>query len=289
MSSQPLADAGAADQPPVTENRATLWAAEALLVVLALSVLVPLILMVGSAFKPAQEMYSPIPWPKKPTLDNFRTLFDAMPFGAYLWNSIATSALRVAGQLLTSIMAAYVFARYTFFGSNTLFLAVLGAMMIPHQLTMIPIYLLVVNLGWYDTFLGLIVPNLAAPFGIFLLRQHIRAIPNEILDAAVVDGANNWQTMWHVVLPMVRPAIAALTIILFIDCWNEYFWPMLITNTERSTTVQLGLRRFVDGEGGDAFGPLMAGMILASLPIFALFFFFQRKLFDTFAQSGVKG
>ena len=234
-------------------------------------------------------MYSPAPWPLNPTLENFERLFDQLPFALQLFNSSVNAIIRVLGQVFTSVLAAYAFARWRFPGRDILFFAVIGAMMVPHQLTMVPIYLLIVNLGWYDTLAALIVPNLVAPFGIFLLRQHFLSLPRELFDAAAVDGASSLQTLWHVSLPLLKPAIGALAIVFFIESWNEYFWPLLVTETARSATVQMGLRQYIDLESSSDFGPLMAGMLIATLPVLAVFFFFQRQVFETFAQTGLKG
>lgn len=259
-----------------------------ILLALCLSVLVPLLIAVGTAFKPSNEVYSILPWPTAPTLDNFVRIFIDTPFAIYTWNSVGTTGLRVAGQLLFAVLTAYAFARWDFPGRELLFALVLGAMMIPHQLTMIPIYILVAELQWFDTWRALIIPNLAMPFGVFLLRQHFRSFPKEIFDAAEIDGAGHWRALWLVVLPNLRPALAALTIILFIDTWNEYFWPLLVTDTPESRTIQVGIRQFLE-EDFDDYGALMAGLTLASLPALAIFFFFQRQVMDTFVASGIKG
>jgi ABC-type glycerol-3-phosphate transport system permease component len=262
---------------------------ELVILLLCASIVLPLAIMLGTAFKPDSEMFSPAPWPVEPTFANFRRLFEQLPFAIQLWNSTATCVLRVFGQVVTSVLAAYAFARWSFRGRDVLFLAVIGAMMVPHQLTMVPIYLLIVNLGWYDTFAALIVPNLAAPFGIFLLRQHFLALPRELYDAAAIDGSGSFQTLWYVAVPLLRPAIGALAIVFFIESWNEYFWPLLVTETTSSSTVQMGLRQYIDMDTTTDFGPLMAGVLLATLPVLAVFFFFQRQVFETFAQTGLKG
>ena len=267
----------------------TRLAGELFVLLLCASVLIPLLVMVGTAFKPNAEMYSPAPWPVNPTLDNFERLFTQLPFALQLFNSSVNAIIRVFGQVFTSVLAAYAFARWRFPGRDILFFAVIGAMMVPHQLTMVPIYLLIVKLGWYDTLAALIIPNLVAPFGIFLLRQHFLSLPKELFDAAAVDGAGSLQTLWHVALPLLKPAIGALAIVFFIESWNEYFWPLLVTETARSATVQMGLRQYIDLESNSDFGPLMAGMLIATMPVLAVFFFFQRQVFETFAQTGLKG
>lgn len=260
-----------------------------LLLLLCLTILIPIFLVVGTSFKPPNEVFQPQPWPDNWTLANYRQAFTDMPLLAYLWNSVGTTSLRVAGQLVLAVITAYAFARYEFAGRETLFFIVLGALMIPQQLTIIPVYILIVDLEWYDTWLALIVPNLATPFGVFLLRQHFLAFPRELFDAAEMDGTNSWRTLWHIVIPNLGPAIAALTIILFIDTWNEYFWPLVVTDSDAAMTVQIGIRRYLDEEAGDQFGPLMAGLVIASIPAIAVFFVFQRRVLETFVASGLKG
>lgn len=254
---------------------------------LSAAMLLPMILVALTAFKPSQEVYSAIPWPSHPTMDNFRRLFE-VSFDIYLWNSFGTTVLRVAGQILIAILAAYAFARFEFRLRETLFALVLAALMIPHTLTMIPIYVLMVDLGWFDTWAALIVPNLAFPFGVFLLRQHMMQFPKSLLDAARADGAGHWTALWRIVVPNMGPAIAGLTIVAFLECWNEYFWPLLVTDSDRMRTIQIGIRRFLDSEGVDSFGPLMAGVTLASLPAMVVFFVLQRRVMDTFVSSGIR-
>lgn len=258
------------------------------LLLLCLSVLIPMVVTFGTAFKPANEVFAIQPWPDHPTLENFLRLFDKTPFHLYIWNSVGTTALRVGGQLLFAVLCAYAFARWQFRGCEVLFGIVLGAMMIPHTLTMIPIYIMVAKLDWFDTWQALIVPNLAMPFGVFLLRQHFKAFPRELFDAAEIDGAGHWRALWMVVLPNLKPVLAALSIILFIDCWNEYFWPLLVTESPEARTVQIGIREFIESDFSD-YGALMAGVTLASLPALTIFFFFQRQVMDTFVASGIKG
>ncbi|MEC9345971.1 MAG: carbohydrate ABC transporter permease [Pseudomonadota bacterium] len=259
-----------------------------LLLALCLSILVPLLIALGTAFKPANEVYDLQLWPDSPTFANFVRIFTETPFATWAWNSTATTVMRVSGQLFLAVITAFAFARWSFPGREVLFAVVLGAMMIPHQLTMIPIYIMVAELDWFDTWQALVIPNLAMPFGVFLLRQHFLQFPKELFDAAEIDGAGHWRTLWLVVLPNIRPALAALTIILFIETWNEYFWPLLVTDTADSRTIQVGLRQFLE-EDFDDYGALMAGITVASLPALAIFFFFQRQVIDTFVASGIKG
>lgn len=258
-------------------------------VVVSLSMLLPLLVALGASFKPEAEIGSAALWPSSPTLQNYHRVFEEMPFAHYLWNSFATTCLRVLGQLVLAVLAAYAFARWTFPGRELLFVVVLCAMMIPHSLVMIPLYVMIAKLGWFDTYLALIIPNLAAPFAVFLLRQHMLSFPKALIDAAEMDGAGSWRTLWLVILPNLKPTIAALTIILFLECWNEYFWPLIVTQSEASMTVQVGLRKFLNSETGNEYGPLMAAVSLVSMPVLLLFFIAQRRVMESFVASGIKG
>lgn len=273
----------------ITLSRPWSIAGQVALAAVALSIIVPLILVVGTSFKPANEIHAGALWPRQFTLQNYVEVFEKLPFGRYLWNSAATTVLRVGGQLAIALFAAYAFARYRFPGRGLLFALVLAAMMIPHQLTFLPVYLMIHDLGWFDTWAGLIVPNLAMPLAVFLLRQHLLAFPRELYDAAAMDGAGELRILWSVVLPNIRPVMAALTVVLFVDCWNEYFWPLVVTETENAMTVQIGVRRFLDAERGDDLGPLMAAVTLVSLPALAVFFVLQRQIIQTFVSVGIKG
>ena len=253
---------------------------------LAASIIAPLMLAVLMGFKPPREIYSPLPWPTAPTLANFADIL-AGPLPLQFWNSTGTTVLRVVGQTVLAILAAYAFSRWTFRGRDFLFGLVLASLMVTHILTMLPIYILLADLGWLDTWAAIIVPNLTFPFGVFLLRQHMLAFPRPLIHAAVVDGASDWRILWRVMVPNLGPAIAGLAIVAFIESWNEYFWPLLVTNSEEMATLQIGLRRAADAENVK-YGPLMAGVTLVSLPALLVFSLLQRLVMNTFLSSGVK-
>jgi len=257
--------------------------------VVALSIIGPLLLVVGTSFKPANEIYAGTLWPHAFTLENYFEVFQVLPFGRYLWNSVATSVLQVAGGLVIALLAAYAFARFAFRGRQILFILVLVALMVPKQLIFLPMYLMVNNFGWFDSWAGLIVPNLAMPLAVFLLRQHLLSFPKELYDAAAMDGAGELKILWSIVLPNLRPVMATLVIILFVESWNEYFWPLVVSETDKSITVQIGIRRFLAAESGDQLGPLMAGVTLISLPALGVFLVFQRRIIQTFVSVGIKG
>ncbi|MBM4073581.1 MAG: carbohydrate ABC transporter permease [Planctomycetes bacterium] len=264
-------------------------AAHVVCIVVSLTMLLPLLLAFGASFKPDNEVNAALPWPTAPTLANYVRVFEELPFARYLWNSLVTTTLRVTGQVALAALAAYAFTRWQFRGRDMLFLAVLGAMMIPHSLTMVPLYIMMAQLGWFDTYLALVIPNLAAPFAVFFLRQHMMSFPKELIDSAELDGAGSLRVLWSVMVPNLRPALAALSIILFLECWNEYFWPLIVTESAASMTAQVGLRKFLNEELGNEYGPLMAAATLVCLPVIVLFFLAQRRVMETFVASGLKG
>lgn len=270
-------------------SKSWLAVGQILSLMLVLSILLPIILVLGTSFKPPNEVYNVNPFPASPTWINYREVLQESEFLLFFRNSMVNAVLRVIAQLFLCVLTAYGFARFQFKGREALFFLLLGAMMIPPQLTVIPNYILMAELGWFDTFFGLIIPALAVPFGVFLLRQHILAFPHALFDAAEIDGASHWKALWLIVVPNLRPALSALTIILFIDAWNEYFWPLIVTETSATQTIQIGLRSFLNEEMGDLFGPLMAAVTLASLPAVAMFIFFQRLILESFISSGIKG
>jgi ABC-type glycerol-3-phosphate transport system permease component len=257
-----------------------------LTLLLCACIVAPLVLTVFIGFKPPEEIYSPIPWPLRPTLQNFTNALRG-PFLVYFWNSTGTTVIRVAAQMALAIPAAYAFARWTFRGRDVLFGLVLASTMVSHILTMLPIYILLADLGWLDTWAAIIVPNLAFPVGVFLMRQHMLAFPRALIHAAIVDGAGNWRILWKVMVPNLLPAIAGLAIVAFIESWNEYFWPLLVTNSDAMATLPIGLHHASDGESIQ-YGPLMAGVALASLPALLVFFLLQRLVMNTFLAAGLK-
>lgn len=264
----------------------------ALMLVLAAAIIqvFPLLWMLSTALKPEVEVFGSLSLlPSRPTADNVRYVWARVPILRYFVNSLTVAAAVAAGQVLSSILAAYAFGRFTFPGRDGLFLLAVGTMLVPFQITMIPNFLVVSQLGWTNTLQGLIVPHLASAFGVFLLRQHFLAFPASLEEAAAIEGASRWQILWRVIVPVNRAALAALAVLFFIQSWNEYFWPLLVAKDAAATTLPLGLARFVSAEGGTLFGPLMAAATMATFPAVALFLTVQREIVSSFSTSGLKG
>lgn len=256
--------------------------------VLSLVAVFPVYWMLSTSLKPPDELFDQALWPRNPTLENYRTVWSTIPIGRMLWNTVQMAVLVTAGQLLIALFAAYAFARWSFRGERLLFLLFVATWLIPFQVTMIPNYVLLARLGWLNTVWAIVVPQLSAAFAIVLLRQHLRAFPSELVDAARMDGASSWGVLWRVIVPNLRAPLAALAILLFVSAWNEYFWPLLAIRDIDRSVVQIGLQMYLSQESGDQWGPLMAAAGIASLPILLLYIVLQRHVIDAFVRSGLK-
>lgn len=258
------------------------------LIVLSLVSIFPIYWMFATSLKPPNEILSNRLWPSVPTLDNYLEVWRTIPITNMLWNTFRMATLQTVGQLLVALLAAYAFARWSFRFDRLLFLAFVATWLIPFQVTMLPNYVLIANLGWLNTVWAMVVPQLAAAFAIVLLRQHLKSFPSELIDAARMDGASSWGILWRVVVPNLRAPLAALAILLFVSAWNEYFWPLLVINRLENSVLQIGLQMYLDQEAGDQWGPLMAAAGIATLPILLLYIVLQRHVIEAFVRSGLK-
>ncbi len=261
-----------------------------LLTVVAIIVLYPL----WSAFTISMlndtevASYPPRLAPSSLHLTNFSRAMEQAPLLRYLFNSITQSTIVMIGQLVTASLAAFAFAFIDFKGRNFLFLVFLSTMMIPWEATIIPNYLTIRTLGWTDTFQGLSVPFLATAFGTFLLRQFFLTIPKELRDAATIDGCGSLRFLVTIVLPLARPALGTLAVYSFLQTYNQYLWPLLITNNQDMRTVQIGLALLQDEERF-MFNIVMAGVVVVLLPTFTLFIAGNRQLIRGLTAGAVKG
>jgi ABC-type glycerol-3-phosphate transport system permease component len=255
-------------------------------------VAIPIIVAMFTSFTPLRQILSDpnsiwsAPW----TLQNYVTAWTATPFGRYMLNSFVQTGVITIAQVVLSILAAYAFAMFRFPGKTLMFGLVLGSLMIPFELTFIPNFVLISNLGWANTYQGLTVPFLASAFGVFMLRQFFMTIPRDLYDAAKIDGASDLYYLWRVVVPLSRGAIAALTIFSFLAAWNQYLWPLVITNDETMRTAQIGIRFFlVNQERATDWGAIMAGATIVMVPTLVVFLIAQKQLVKGIAMSGLKG
>jgi sn-glycerol 3-phosphate transport system permease protein len=270
---------------------ARMTAVHVLLSAICLVTIFPMLWAVLTSLKPANEIFSLGPISSNVTLANYARVYEAVPFLRMLANTFVVAALLTIGTVTLSVFAAYALARWEFPGKTVIFLAFAGSLLIPFQVTMIPNYLLMANLGWLNTIQGLVVPQLGSTIGVglgvFILRQHFLNFPTALFDAASIDGAGLVRVLWDVVLPNVRPALAALSILVFLQGWNEYFWPLLVTRKLDQTMIQVGLQLFLQAEG-NAWGPLMAAATMSSVPVFVLYFVAQRQIMEAFVRSGIR-
>jgi multiple sugar transport system permease protein len=250
----------------------------------------PFLWMVSTSLKSDQQAYVfPPVWMPDPVMwSNYSTIWNALPFDRFILNSTIVAVFVTLGQLLTCSLGAYAFARLRFPGRETLFVLYLATLMIPFQVTMIPIFILIKELRWLDTYQGLIVPAIFSPYGTFLLRQFFRTIPRELEDAAKIDGCGYARIFWQIILPLSKPALATLGIFVFMSSWNSFLWPLLITNSLAMKTLPLGVS-YLLGQYTVYWNLLMAGATLALLPILIIFFFAQRYFIEGITLTGLKG
>jgi multiple sugar transport system permease protein len=266
----------------------------AVLCIASLAMLYPLLWMLASSFKPEDEIFGNASlWPTSFSLESYWRGWSGLQvsFGRFFLNSLIISVLSVIGNVLSCSLAAYAVARLQFRGRGFWFALMLGTLMLPYHVTLIPQYILFLGLGWIDTFLPLVVPKFLAvdAFFIFLLVQFFRTLPRELDEAAEIDGCSAFGIYWRIILPLSLPALATAAIFTFIFTWDDFFGPLVYLNDMSSYTVQLGLRSFVDSTGKSDWGALFAMSTVTLLPVFAFFVFFQRLLIQGIATTGLKG
>ena len=214
----------------------------------------------------------------------------AAPFATFYLNSIFISAATTVGQVVTGVLAAYAFARLEFTGKDFLFLVFLGTLMVPSQVTLIPTYIVMSDIGWVDTYEALIVPFIASAFSVFLLRQFFLTIPPELEEAAIMDGCSKLRFIVFILLPLSKPAIASVSLFTFLSSWNSYLWPLIVINSNKMRTLPIGLRYFVAQQGGGSqWHLLMAASVITIAPVLLVFFFTQKQFIEGIAQTGIKG
>jgi ABC-type glycerol-3-phosphate transport system permease component len=266
-----------------------------LLVIVALVFAIPLIWMVLAAFKPTAEIISetvPLTWktflPVHATFDNFISIFTQYGFGTNLRNSAIVTVLQVAGSILTSVLAGYGFARMRFRGNNVLFVFCLACAFVPMEAIILPEYRLVLAIGLNNTFAGAILPFMFSPFGIFLMRQAFRELPDEMFEAATVDGAGAWRTMLRVAIPNIGPSFVTLVLVQFIWSWNAYVWPLIVLQDPSMQTAQVAIANFQSVPNHPMNGEMMAASASVTIPLIVLALLLQRYYVRGLVMSGNK-
>ena len=253
-------------------------------------VAMPFLWMVTSSFKDKTQIFIfPPQWIPRPFVwQNYVGAWNAIPLGRFYLNSFFVASVVTVGQALVCSMAAYVFARLQFPGRDVIFLLFLGTMMLPRQITLIPRFIIMKNLGWIDTYQALIIPFLAWPLGTFLLRQSFLDIPTDLEDAARMDGCSRFRILFQIVLPLSKPALATVAVFSFMNHWNTFLWPLIVIQTRDKLTLQVGLS-MLRSELGTEWPTLMAASVLSALPTIIVYFFAQRQFVAGITLTGLKG
>jgi ABC-type glycerol-3-phosphate transport system permease component len=248
-----------------------------LIVVTAVAIF-PFYWMLSGSFTPLGDLFASPPalWPRHPTLNNFGELFERIPFGRNLLNSFVISFCFAVLALFLSTLAGFGFAKYRFPGREVLFYLMIATLMLPDEVLVIPLFIVMSQIGWVDTYQGAVLPGVASAFGIFWMRQYMSSIPDEMLDAARIDGASEPQIYWRLILPVLGPGLAALAIILFMRSWNAFLWPLVVLRSEAMYTVPLSLARLI-GLFEEPWNLVLAGSALATLPLILVFVLLQRQ------------
>jgi multiple sugar transport system permease protein len=260
-----------------------------LLTIGALTMIVPFLWMVSTGLKAPGSVLTIPPelFPKEPTLASFRKVMDVVPLGRMFINSLFVTVVVVTAQIVTGSLAAYAFARMRWRGRDAVFMIYLATLMIPSQVTITPLFILMRQLGWINTYQGLILPSIVSAFGTFLLRQAMLNVPREYEEAAFLDGANHFQVYRTIVMPMIRPALATLAVLATMASWNDFLWPLFATNDAHLMTLPVGLS-LLQGEHTSDWNLIMAGAVISVVPIILVFIAAQRTFINGMLQSGLK-
>ncbi|NLJ25530.1 MAG: carbohydrate ABC transporter permease [Firmicutes bacterium] len=252
--------------------------------------IIPFVWMVTTSLKQDWEVFTPqMQWlPETPIWRNYVEAWETAPFGRYYANTVFVATMVVLGQLIICSMAAYAFARLRFPGRDVLFVGVIGTMMLPGTIMLVPSYLILHWLNWIDTYYALVVPSLFNAFGIFLMRQFFLTIPRELDDAAVIDGASRFGILWRVYVPLSKPALATIGIFTFMGQWNSFIWPLIVTNSEEMRVITTGISMFKD-QYNTNWTLMMAASTTATVPLLIVFLFAQRWFIEGITLTGLKG
>ncbi len=250
----------------------------------------PFLWMIATSLKGPEEIYVyPPRWiPEQVHWENFARAWKAAPFGRFYLNSILVTVIITAAQVATAALAAYVFARLKFPGRNVIFYMYVATLIIPLQVTMVPLYLILNSLGWLNTYQGLTIPFFANAFTVFFLRQFFLTIPQELEDAARIDGCGRLRFLWQIMIPLSRPALATIALFVFLSHWDDYLWPLIVTHSTNMRTLPIGLRYFVS-EAGSQYHYMMAAALMSVAPVLLVFFAAQKQFIEGISLTGLKG
>ncbi len=286
----PIASAPASAASEKKTERAINIVVVAILIAGSVLMLLPFAWMLSTSLKHPSEIFTyPIQWiPKQLHFENYTEALTVLPFSRFFFNSFFVAVTVTILDLFTSSLAGFAFARLRFKGRDALFVLYLATLMIPSQVTLIPSFIIIRALGWYDTYPALIVPFISSAFSTFLLRQQMRSIPIDLDEAARLDGAGSLRVWWHVALPLVAPALAALATLTFLAQWNSFLWPLMVTNSLEMRTVPVGLQTF-QGRNNTQWHLLMAAAVIALLPVLVIYLVAQKWIVEAVSLSGGGG
>ena len=260
-----------------------------ILLIGGLMMVFPFVWMVVSSLKSASEIYSLSLVPPNPSLANYREVLNETPFIRWFANSLLVAGITTASVAFFDSLVGYVLAKFRFPGRTLIFLVILSTLMVPTEMLVIPWYVLSIEMGWTDSYWGIMFPGVISAFGIFLMRQTFVKMPRDLYDAARLDGCGHARYFAGIVVPNCLAAFASLGLLTFLSSWNAYLWPLLVTNRTEMRTVQVGIRYFMDSDQGNQWGALMAASTLVVVPTLIAFLIAQRLLVEGFASAGIKG
>ncbi len=254
----------------------------------ALGMVFPFVWMIASSLKHAQDIYSLSLVPPDPTLDNYKTVLSDTSYPRWFANSLFVAGVTTASVAFFDSLAGYTLAKFRFPGSTIIFVLILSTLMVPTEMLVIPWFMLSIDLGWTDSYWGIMFPGVISAFGVFLMRQFFSGVPNDLIDAARIDGFSEFRIFWKVALPLVKPALAALCIFTFLGNWNAYIWPLIVIRSDSMRTLPVGIA-FFSSESGSAFHLIMAAAALATIPVIVVFLIFQKQIIKGIVLTGIKG
>jgi multiple sugar transport system permease protein len=260
-----------------------------LLLIIALIFILPYVMSIFGAFKPLSAILSqsPLRPPSPPTLANFKTIFTQYDFGRYLANTLLVTVILTAGQVTFSLMGAYAFARMEFPGRDSLFWVYLMTLMVPNIVTLVPLYVLFAHSHLLNTYWAIFLPYvLGVPFSVFLMRQYFMTIPKEVMEAARLDGCSEGRILWRIIVPISRPIIITATLLAFVFGWNNFMWPLIVTNSNSLNVLTVGIANF-NSNFSVQWNLILAGALVALIPMVILFAIFQKHIVNSISLTGI--
>ena len=253
-----------------------------------LGMVFPFVWMLTSSFKQAQDIYSLSLIPPSPTFDNYGTVLEDTSFPRWFANSLFVATVTTLSVAFFDSLAGYTLAKFRFPGVTIIFVLILSTLMVPTEMLIIPWFMLSIDFGWTDSYWGIMFPGVISAFGVFLMRQFFMGVPNDLIDAARIDGFSEFRIFWNIALPLVKPAVAALCIFTFLGNWNAYIWPLIAVRSDDMRTLPVGIA-FFSSEAGSAFHLIMAAVAMATIPVIVVFLVFQKQIIKGIVLTGIKG